>query len=293
MANSATRSIVHHQSAKPLLSARDRLMTPPARVERRASATSARNASPRCLEIVELIEGGAGRRQQHDRRGDGRRARIGDGAAHRLIERAGDLIRRLAVQACGRNLRRLADQIGFADAGEKRHEAFDAAFLGLAAGDPENIGKQTSARAAASALVALESLTKRTLPMRPTSSMRWARPGKLGDRRGDGARILHEGLGRGIGERRVLPVVRAGQMRAPPPDPSPWRRANPRRHRARRRPQRRRDPAPCRPRPESPRRRHSTTSAYEIAAEYAHRPRRSRPGRSWRVWFSSRALMAA
>ena len=74
-------------------------------------------------------------------------------------------------------------------------------------------GKQTSARAAASALVALESLTKRTLPMRPTSSMRCARPGKLGDRFGDGAGVSGKGLGRGIGERCVLPIVRAGQMR--------------------------------------------------------------------------------
>ena len=37
--------------------------------------------------------------------------------------------------------------------------------------------KQASACAAESALVALESLTKSTVPLRPTSSMRWARPG--------------------------------------------------------------------------------------------------------------------
>ncbi len=39
--------------------------------------------------------------------------------------------------------------------------------------------KEESARAAASALVALELLTKRTRPLRPTSSMRCASPGKL------------------------------------------------------------------------------------------------------------------
>src|SRR6266568_1960873 len=41
--------------------------------------------------------------------------------------------------------------------------------------------KLASARAAASALVALESLTNSTRPLRPTCSMRWARPGN--DRR--------------------------------------------------------------------------------------------------------------
>src|ERR1043165_7417816 len=39
--------------------------------------------------------------------------------------------------------------------------------------------KLASARAAASALVALESLTNSTCPLRPTCSMRCARPGKL------------------------------------------------------------------------------------------------------------------
>src|SRR6266513_98605 len=37
--------------------------------------------------------------------------------------------------------------------------------------------KLASARAAASALVALESLTNSTRPLQPTCSMRWARPG--------------------------------------------------------------------------------------------------------------------
>src|SRR5258706_5379476 len=39
--------------------------------------------------------------------------------------------------------------------------------------------KEASACADESALVALESLTNSTAPLRPTCSMRWARPGKL------------------------------------------------------------------------------------------------------------------
>src|SRR3981189_132566 len=50
--------------------------------------------------------------------------------------------------------------------------------LGLPPAIQKMSSKQASARAAASALVALESLTNRMPPLRPTSSMRWARPGK-------------------------------------------------------------------------------------------------------------------
>ena len=80
---------------------------------------------------------------------------------------------------CGEGFARLADQIGFDDPVEQGPQRFDAALFRAAAEDPEDVLNESSAFSAASALVALESLTKSTLPSRPTSSRRCASPGKL------------------------------------------------------------------------------------------------------------------
>ena len=52
-----------------------------------------------------------------------------------------DLIRHLSFKRLREFLRRLADQIGLADAWKELRQADDAAGLGLAAGDPEDVGK--------------------------------------------------------------------------------------------------------------------------------------------------------
>ena len=64
-----------------------------------------------------------------------------------------------------RRLGCIADQIGLPHAGKYGPDR-QCRFFSLASGNPEMSGKQASAREAASALVALESLTKRTLPIR-------------------------------------------------------------------------------------------------------------------------------
>ena len=61
--------------------------------------------------------------------------------ADRDIERLGDFVHHAVAERLGKFLRRLADQIGFADAREKFGEACDAAEFRFSAGDPENIGE--------------------------------------------------------------------------------------------------------------------------------------------------------
>ena len=64
------------------------------------------------------------------------------GKLDRPVERAGDVVRHLARRAsAAKSGRRLADQIGLADAREKVRERGDAAGLRLAAGDPEDVGE--------------------------------------------------------------------------------------------------------------------------------------------------------
>ena len=71
--------------------------------------------------------------------------------------------------------------------------------------------KLNSARSAASALVALESLTNSTRPMRRTSSMRWARPGKLRSDFGELVPGQAKAARGGKCRAGVLRVVRAAQ----------------------------------------------------------------------------------
>ena len=73
--------------------------------------------------------------------------------------------------------------------------------------------------------------------------MRCAKPGKAGDRFGDDAGVFRKRLGRGVGERRVLMIVRARQMRGGGQIHHLGRRAGLARRRARRRRRRRRGPS--------------------------------------------------
>ena len=71
--------------------------------------------------------------------------------------------------------------------------------------------KLASARAALSALVALESLTNSTRPWRPIGCMRWARPGNVARPFLDGGEVEAERDAGGDGAGRVLRIVRAAQ----------------------------------------------------------------------------------
>jgi hypothetical protein len=72
-------------------------------------------------------------------------------------------------------------------------------------------GKTDSAGAAASALVALESLTNSTRPLRPTCSMRCARPGKALEPGLNFAEVNPTFQAGGDRSKRVLRIVLAAQ----------------------------------------------------------------------------------
>ena len=94
------------------------------------------------LEVLELVVGRAGRRQQHDGLG-ARRTRRHRGRRRRPPCRACRSAR-TSTLPCERRceiVARFADQVGLGDAREQRLEAGDAAFLLLAAGDPEDVAR--------------------------------------------------------------------------------------------------------------------------------------------------------
>ena len=68
-----------------------------------------------------------------------RRLGIARGGFDRLVERAGDFVRHMAVERRREIGGRLADQIGLADTREEFCERRDAAGLRQPAGDPENV----------------------------------------------------------------------------------------------------------------------------------------------------------
>src|SRR5271165_6599606 len=91
------------------------------------------------LEIGELVERGAGRRQKHDRL-----LRLGsDGVARRGggggFEGAAAFEGNRAVQGAREFFRRLADQIDFGDAPEQRAEGLDAARFRLSTANPVDV----------------------------------------------------------------------------------------------------------------------------------------------------------
>src|SRR5262245_44832572 len=92
------------------------------------------------LEVAILVEGGAGRRQQHDRLLQPGRFGVAGGKLGRPLERAGDLVGRPPLELSSEARRRLPDQISLANAREEARERGDAAGLRLAARDPEDIG---------------------------------------------------------------------------------------------------------------------------------------------------------
>ena len=203
------------------------------------------------LEILELVVGGAGRRQQHHRRGRGRCRGIGGGGCHRLVQRAATFHRAPCRPGCGRRHappRRSDRPCG---CGGNSPPGFRCRLPWPCRPRSRKYrDRQASARAVASALVALESLMKRALPMCADIFHAMGQAGKAGDGGGDGARVLHERLGR---RHRPAPhsancARRADAARRPAP--SPWLARWPSaRHRARHRPRRCRGPAPCPPKP--------------------------------------------
>src|SRR6185437_5876363 len=119
------------------------------------------------LEVRVLVEGGAGWRQQDhgflQARGGGvTGCRIDCGR-----QGAVDLVGHLAVQRRGKLPGGFTNQIGLADPRKEPGQAGNSTGFRLAARNPENVGKLASALAAESALVAFESLTNSTLPLRP------------------------------------------------------------------------------------------------------------------------------
>ncbi len=95
-----------------------------------------RNTSPRCSKLLNWSQDA----QAGDSSTTPPPLRIGQRHVprpmNRGVERAAHLIGHRARQGVGEALRRLADQEGAGDAREQRTQALDAAFLGLAAGDP-------------------------------------------------------------------------------------------------------------------------------------------------------------
>src|SRR5438105_15491966 len=93
------------------------------------------------LEITELIERGTGRRQQHYRVRCGAVARVLVSGTHRVFKITRPDQRNAAGKRCLKFGSGTANQIGFADAWEISRQAGNAAFLGKAANDPEDVGK--------------------------------------------------------------------------------------------------------------------------------------------------------
>ena len=162
MAASVSRSTVHHHSPKGVRCARETMSPSPSGSQADAGRFTKRLlhsgalAADRYRGIAAPDRGtpcraprnsGTGRRRRRPATAappapcSARRRGIARGGVDRGRQRAGDLVRHLAVERRGEIVGRLADQIGLADARKKFGEAVDAAGLRPAAGDPENSGK--------------------------------------------------------------------------------------------------------------------------------------------------------
>ena len=107
-------------------------------------------------------------------------------------------------------MRAFADQIRLADAGEIIGQACDAAFLGLAARDPENIvvaGQRPGCGVGIGSLGVIDETNRANLA-HLFHAMRQAR--EAGDGIGDSPRVLDENPCRGICHGDILAVMRAG-----------------------------------------------------------------------------------
>ena len=111
-------------------------------------------------------------------------------------------------------------------------------------------GKQTSARAAASAFVALEIVDEADFADVPDIFHAVRQTGKTRNCRGDRACILHEWSDRRIGQRGILPVVHARQVCGVAEIHDFRRAVRTRRHRGHYPPQKYHVQESCRPKPE-------------------------------------------
>ena len=215
-AASSSRSTVHHQSPKrrAFRARHHGSSSPCASLDAGQAPGRGRGSDRRAPRNSELVVGGAGRREQHDRLRGCRARRVRGRRCDGPVEGAAAHIRERAPSSVAREfVARLADQIGLArSSGNSGRSGVDAALLRLAAEDPEDVVEGASAFSVASALVALESLMKSTRPRRPTSSMRCGKTGKgpQGPSRSRSA-STPSAARRRDGGRRVLRVVRAAQ----------------------------------------------------------------------------------
>ncbi len=114
------------------------------------------------LEILELVETRTSLRQQHHRLAASVPRRICSRVFHRRVQSAGIFIRDRFTKRRRKSRCSLADQISLAIREKEATQWFDATLLGQPAGDPIDRPKLDSAGAAASALVAFESLINST-----------------------------------------------------------------------------------------------------------------------------------
>ncbi len=91
------------------------------------------------FKIGELVVGRAGRRQQRHRFGRLARQGVARRGGDRVLQRPAALEVDGAVERPGELVARSADQIGLGDAREQRPQRLDAARLGFAAEDPEDV----------------------------------------------------------------------------------------------------------------------------------------------------------
>src|SRR6266446_329699 len=112
------------------------LLRGPYTVDRTHQLAESRAAN---LEIGELIERRAGRREQDHGFLESALRGLARREGDRAIEGADDRVGDAAVECGGERLRRLADQIGLANAREEPGEGLDAAGLRPAPRDPEDI----------------------------------------------------------------------------------------------------------------------------------------------------------
>ena len=184
-------------------------------VRRRPRRDQARHGRPERvaarLEIGELIEGGAGRRQQHHRllrrgsRGVPRR-RLG-----RRAQGPASLRRNGAGKRARERLARRADQIGLGDPRKQPAKRLDAALLRLAAENPVDVAKRQQRLLGRVGVGRLRVVDEQHSPEAPDLLHAMREAGKRQERPRDLLAPDAHCPCRGIGERRVLPVVRAAQ----------------------------------------------------------------------------------
>ena len=163
------------------------------------------------LEIGELVERGAGRRQQHHgllrRRARGVRAAASIAASS--VPAA--LERNRAGERAREFVRRLADQVGLGDAREQGPERLDAARLRPAAENPVDVVKRQQ-RLLGRVGVGRLRVVDEQHPAQPADLFHAMRkPGKGGEGAGDRARARRRAPRGGVGERGVLPVMGAAK----------------------------------------------------------------------------------